>query len=122
MIEHIAFLGYQLYKASLVNSDYSRDLMRDLHNPQPGDLVFEVSSRHPSGIGRLILSRTEFVPYKEEEGGYNDQFWYIETTDGKLMRWFNCQFIKIPEPKPAFFDVADAIVRHGLDQLVTTQS
>jgi hypothetical protein len=127
-------LAWRLYHAPCAGSQHCRQLADELRNPKPGDLVIEASAiawreknnDWNSGIGRLICKRNEFVPFKEESGGYHDDFTYIESLDGTLQRWSNCDFAKVPEhylrpdhnrrPTPDFGEwVADALIRHELN-------
>lgn len=100
-----------------------------MDNPRPGDLVIEVSNLAwrerkgdlGSGLGRMVLKRSEFVPFTESEGGYHDEFTYIETLDGRLERWSNCEFLRLPEamfggdePNNSAW-LADALERHKDD-------
>jgi hypothetical protein len=126
----ICHLGYLLHGLSLVPSPRGVAMMRDMDNPKPGDLVLEVSaltwvrkeSPHTDCLGRMVLKRSEFVPHKDEPGGYHDNFTYIETLDGRLFRWSNCRFIKLPEkcldndhePDHSAW-LADALHRHKDD-------
>ncbi len=115
-IKIIKILSFQTY-----NNIRAYNLVKD---PQPGDLVVELSTAltdRESNFGRLILCREEFVPFNEEPGGYYDKFWYIETPEGTLARWHNCNFVKVMESMSNATQtntrwVVEAIKRHELDK------
>jgi hypothetical protein len=106
-------------------------LREEMQNPRPGDYVLELSAMIRNilaktireSMGRLLGVRNEFVPFEEEEGGYYENYTYIEGFDGRLHRWWNCQFIKIIDNPYTYREVAltdhsewvaEAIRRHGL--------
>jgi len=75
-----------------------------LSNPQPGDLVLEISSRQEdnwSRFGRLIKVVKEPIDdWSEEDEEINgprpsETYWYIEDVDGEVHRWYNCVFIRV---------------------------
>lgn len=84
-----------------------------MSNPEPGDLVLEVTNWGAPAvdrIGRLKSMGMENPPpevvsednYDEAEWGrpyppYQEQVWRIETLDGREFRWWNANFIVIPE-------------------------
>lgn len=84
-----------------------------MHDPQPGDLVLEVTNwkaRPLDRIGRLISVGMENPPpevvdpqtYDESEWErpyppYQEKIWRIRTLDGREYRWWNADFIVIPE-------------------------
>lgn len=107
--------GYQAYKNSLVGNPCPavRDYFQRVTHPQPGDLVLEITAQNAQPIdrvGRLISVGMENPPpevlseedYDEEEWGrpyppYQEQVWRIRTFDGREFRWWNANFIVIPD-------------------------
>lgn len=99
-----------------------------MRTPRPGDLVYETSTACvDQHVGILICTREEFVPFDEPGSnggdGYTDRFTYIETLDGELQRWNNCEFKRIIEEPhfrlekddvPNVEWVAEAMIRHKL--------
>lgn len=119
-----------------------------INNPKPGDLVVETSSlkmwdENPlNSLGRLIAVKEmpiDHIEWDDEEKPL-ETYWFIETIDGQLMRWHNCNFIVVfetsfeywrPEKKSVSFFTDDekrkfwvrgAIIRHGLEFLSLSAS
>ncbi len=131
------YLARQNYSLALLGSHAVPAITKHydgIRYPQPGDLVVETSSfgyrerqqDWHQAIGRFICKRREYVPFKEEPGGYHDDFWYLEALDGKLVRWSNCDFVRVHEDGLPYDDarerpkvdnsawVAEALIRHEL--------
>ena len=107
--------GYQAYKNSLVGNQAPvvRDYYQRVTALRPGDMVLEITNRSArpiDRIGRLISVGMENPPpevlseedYDEEEWGkpyppYQEMVWRIRTLDGREFRWWNANFIVIPD-------------------------
>lgn len=107
--------GYQAYRNSLVGNPCPavRDYFQRVTSPRPGDMVLEITNRSApplDRVGRLISVGMENPPpevlseedYDEEEWGrpyppYQEKVWRIRTLDGREFRWWNADFIVIPE-------------------------
>jgi hypothetical protein len=112
----IAINAYTAYRNTVVGNpapaiaeQYARTT-----NPQPGDLVLEVStiwkqSRYALEAPRAqypelgFLLRVEMEPFPREEGetepddGAREKVWYIQPLDGSVpeYRWVNANFIRV---------------------------
>ncbi len=114
----IEVLAYNLYHAALGNnSPWTNRIGEDLRSPRIGDLVVEWTTMyrpHADGqrFGRWTKRATEPVmteaewerekrehPYMHEsdEPVPTDTFDYVETPNNGQVRWFNHNFIKVPE-------------------------
>ena len=63
-----------------------------------GDYVVESStaySNRPEGFGQFIEMRKETVGEGEDQ--YLDTFWYIKIHTGKVYRWYNANFLRVPD-------------------------
>lgn len=107
--------GLQAYRNSLVGNPCPavRDYFQRVTSPRPGDMVLEITNRSApplDRVGRLISVGMENPPpevlseedYDEEEWGrpyppYQEKVWRIRTLDGREFRWWNADFIVIPE-------------------------
>jgi hypothetical protein len=87
-------------------------LFEELRNPQPGDLVMELSTYHMpgqnplEGIGTLVSVTREpmFTRQEATDAGYGedepiptDKIWTItlDFDDGRKFRWRNASFVKV---------------------------
>lgn len=112
-IELLAFNAAELYSTSTIaaiHCNAGRDLRAMLVACSPGDIVVEITALGCKGrpahdaIGRLIVVRKEFVPFEDaqpedEDQGYMETYTYIETFDGRLARWHNCNFVRVLEDR-----------------------
>lgn len=117
-----------LFEVVLNPQSIRAELRARLLKPRPGDWVVEIhrgmTKLEACAVGRLILGRVE--PCSGEWGDEptpTEDIWYIESAEGKLVRWRECQFMTLPDfHDPSHQDlsgekelwVAKAIERHGL--------
>jgi len=115
LLKVCAACGLQAYQNSLVGNPCPavRDYYQRVTKPRPGDMVLEITNRAApliDTIGRLISVEMENPPpevlseedYDEEEWGrpyppYQEKVWRIRTLDGRKFRWWNADFIVIPD-------------------------
>jgi hypothetical protein len=119
LIRFIACNAYLVYDSCLTGNPSSKVSQRfkKISHPEPGDYVLEISSfdcEYDVGnrVGILIQITQEPIwdwnsmdeetkrlnEYNVPEDIPKDKYYYIETLEGKLQRWHNCQFIKIISP------------------------
>jgi len=115
LLELLAINAYVAYRNTLIGnpSTATKRYYERVSNPKPGDLVLEITNRGArviDRIGRLLSVGVENPPpeevseddYDEAEWGrpwppYQERTWRIETLDGREFRWWNANFIVIPE-------------------------
>lgn len=84
-------------------TDKNRRWYEYIYNPQPGDLVLEVSTigadrAKGKRFGRLVKIEREFVPSQDpDDEGYYDTFYHLELPDGSEFKWWNCRFVRVVE-------------------------
>jgi hypothetical protein len=95
-----------------------------ISNPKPGQLVAETSLRSAwdknplDSIGRLIVTREELMHGDKSEDAPLIQYWYIETLDGRLSVWNNCNFIAVSDQvEPFSLEETDAYFLNQEKQL-----
>jgi len=109
----MAYNAYLVYKSCLVGDSAPsvRERYHLIKDYKPGDLVMEISKfeffKDPNelnyelllnSIGHYIGKEMREIFYEEDEGSYFEIFYYIETLDGRLFQWYNCDFIRILTP------------------------
>lgn len=109
MSEYYDNLAYEvaqsLYAATLVGNapPVTMWLHELMNNPREGDPVFMWLIRPGQPridcIGRLVVANhweplPDWPEDKEENPG--DHHWYIETRDGRLMKWHNVKVLRLP--------------------------
>lgn len=115
LLELLAISAHIAYGNTLADSSGAaiKRYHERMGSPEPGDLVLEVTNwkaRAVDRIGRLKSVGMENPPpevvseddYDEAEWGrpyppYQEQIWRVETLDGREFRWWNANFIVIPE-------------------------
>ena len=115
LLELIAINAYTAYRNTLIGNPPPaiKRYSERIRNPEPGDLVLEITNpgaRAVDRIGRLKSVGMENPPpeevskadYDVAEWGrpyppYEERIWRIETLDGREFRWWNANFIVIPE-------------------------
>jgi len=115
LLKVCAACGLQAYQNSLVGSPCPavRAYYQRVTKPRPGDMVLEITNQAApliDRIGRLISVETENPPpevlseedYDEGEWGrpyppYQERVWRIRTLDGREFRWWNANFIMLPD-------------------------
>lgn len=116
----IACAGYAAYRNAMVGNPAPRvaDYLARVDNPQPGDLVLEVTTIHRvpwkhAGLGWLLRIAREPVwtpeTWAEEEGDrpYSEcptqKVWYIDPLDPNVKetpyRWEDAEFVTIPNER-----------------------
>lgn len=90
--ELLSMAAHALWKTTITGTERSpwhEELREFMHNPKPGDLVIEWTSRNKyparERMGRLISGGGT--------GGVIERIF----TDGKPESWDNCEFIAFPE-------------------------
>lgn len=111
----LAEVAYERWRATLVGNPAPvvRDMYERITNPQPGDLVLEVTTRGRDGWPGPALGRLLFVAgrkprsedewheakaagwWKMERAKFGGPYWYVDPIDGVSQRtaWANCDFI-----------------------------
>lgn len=117
----LIFSAYNLYSLTICgnpspqNQAVGRYMRRE---PMMGQLVMEISTigmrdRDVNRLGRLLSTTREEVVHRgddpAQQAAWRDEFlqggepvptekvWYIVTPDGRLFRWWNADFICVPE-------------------------
>lgn len=95
----LAVVAHELFRSAcsggLSDIPYLRRLFEDLKNPQPGDMVLEITSAHRY---KSYQRMGKLVSVADEEAG---KCWKIERvfTDGTIETWRNAEFIKVPQTR-----------------------
>lgn len=111
LLELIASSAYSAYVNTLSgrNSPAQDAYYKRMSKPVVGDLVLETSSLAIfirdgesliNHIGKLKSIKSEPYPDWEDEEGEcipERDVWTIETLDGRIFTWENCDFIVVPE-------------------------
>ena len=115
ILDSLAASAYIAYTNTLCGNQslVARAYYERATGPRPGDLVLEITNWKAhilNRIGRLISVGMENPPpetldpatYNEEDWGkpyppYQEKVWRIRTLDGREFRWWNANFIVIPE-------------------------
>ena len=96
----IRTLAYNVYSLSLgVGNQNMADAFKWLSDPQPKDLVVEISTmrrreRDFEAVGRLVRKALEPMG---NGSGFSETVWYVELEDARIYRWVNADFIRAPE-------------------------
>lgn len=109
-------LAQTLYGTVLCGQPTARQryIYKYMTSPVLGSVVVEQTTlgghrahcnRNPMAFGRLIAERVEVLDLtgeQRQEYGYDpgeptERFVYLETRSGKLARWHNARFLRVPE-------------------------
>ena len=92
--ERLLSVAYAAFRLALNNTPFCNAMYRAMKDPNPGDLVLEVSAgarMELRGLGYLVTDVGD-----DADGGV------IRCLDGTEQRWDNAQFVRVP---------TDALVR-----------
>lgn len=72
--------------------------------PEPGDLVVEQSTAWCDGVDNLtrigrFLGRDDEWHSRDEVDGFWEPVYVVALADGRVVRWVNCSFARVPEER-----------------------
>lgn len=125
LVDALRCSAYRCWRMSLFASaagygsraaHHTKVLYEWFDRPEPGDLVVELTTAmliasgqgRPGddgsslvGIGRLLWTGVETLRHPDEPEGdgttYDERCWYVVEHTGRVVRWRNCDFARVPE-------------------------